>query len=180
MNRRKGGAVNYYQRAVRFRRQLSEIYNKTREDFASLRDYNDYLEEVETIVYNLTHEIDEHTMRAKIEAYKRDNLHFIHSKQAKQAALEALPLAPSGAVGGSSAVITKLPNPIDPAQAARFMSVVQQGYRVGCQPASKAEVTAGGFGDYFWARAEFEASPDAGMGASSGASKAAPLQEDPS
>ncbi|KAH8041127.1 hypothetical protein HPB51_013787 [Rhipicephalus microplus] len=48
-------------------------YNKREEDFETLRAYNDYLEEVETIIYNLANEIDVEATRRKVEQYKREN-----------------------------------------------------------------------------------------------------------
>ena len=67
-------------------------YNKTEDDFASLKDYNDYLEEIETLskflrtscypfpptllspsVYNLANNIDTEITKEKIELYKKEN-----------------------------------------------------------------------------------------------------------
>ena len=35
------------------RRKIKRIYNKTRQDFASEEEYNDYLEEVEDMIFAL-------------------------------------------------------------------------------------------------------------------------------
>lgn len=52
-------------------------YNKKEEDFSTLKEFNDYLEEIETIVYNLTNNIDIVGTNKKIEQYKRDNKEII-------------------------------------------------------------------------------------------------------
>ncbi|KAH9369636.1 hypothetical protein HPB48_010695 [Haemaphysalis longicornis] len=51
----------------------AQDYNKKEEDFETLRAYNDYLEEVETIIFNLANEIDVEATRRKVEQYKREN-----------------------------------------------------------------------------------------------------------
>ncbi|XP_046568322.1 CDK-activating kinase assembly factor MAT1-like isoform X1 [Haliotis rubra] len=52
---------------------LCSSFNKKEEDFSSLRDYNDYLEMIETIVFNLTNGIDVESTRKMIEQYRKDN-----------------------------------------------------------------------------------------------------------
>ncbi|XP_062520609.1 CDK-activating kinase assembly factor MAT1-like isoform X2 [Corticium candelabrum] len=42
-------------------------------DFKSLKDYNDYLEEIETIVYNLSNGIDIEETKSRVETYKKKN-----------------------------------------------------------------------------------------------------------
>uniref|UniRef100_A0A8R7QZH2 MAT1 centre domain-containing protein n=1 Tax=Triticum urartu TaxID=4572 RepID=A0A8R7QZH2_TRIUA len=42
-----GGGGNAWAKEMTLRRRMSSIFNKTREHFPSLKDYNDYLEEVE-------------------------------------------------------------------------------------------------------------------------------------
>lgn len=58
-------------------------FNKKEEDFDSLREYNDYLEEVETIIYNLSNDIDVVNTNKRIEQYKRDNKDFIMKNKNK-------------------------------------------------------------------------------------------------
>lgn len=48
-------------------------YNKTGQDFDTLREYNDYLESVEDIIYNLVYQIDVDETNAKIAEYKQQN-----------------------------------------------------------------------------------------------------------
>ncbi|XP_066141702.1 CDK-activating kinase assembly factor MAT1 [Euwallacea fornicatus] len=61
------------EKEVDIRRRVLRDFNKKEEDFASLREYNDYLEEIETIIYNLTNNIDVINTNKKIEQYKKDN-----------------------------------------------------------------------------------------------------------
>ncbi|KAL3288417.1 hypothetical protein HHI36_002863 [Cryptolaemus montrouzieri] len=46
------------EKEVDIRKRVLRDFNKKEEDFNSLREYNDYLEEVETIIYNLCNNID--------------------------------------------------------------------------------------------------------------------------
>jgi len=46
------------EKEVHFRKKLAKIFNLQEDDFPTLRAYNDYLEEFETIVYNLVNEIE--------------------------------------------------------------------------------------------------------------------------
>ncbi|XP_057660908.1 CDK-activating kinase assembly factor MAT1 [Diorhabda carinulata] len=61
------------EKEVDIRRRVLRDFNKKEEDFSSLDDYNNYLEEIETIIYNLTNDIDVVNTNKKIEQYKRDN-----------------------------------------------------------------------------------------------------------
>lgn len=65
------------EKEVDIRKRLLKDYNKKEEDFSTLKEYNDYLEEIETIVYNLTNNIDIVGTNKKIEQYKRDNKDII-------------------------------------------------------------------------------------------------------
>lgn len=47
------------------------------EDFATVEEYNDYLEEIEYIVFNLCNNIDLLNTNKKIEAYKKENRDII-------------------------------------------------------------------------------------------------------
>uniref|UniRef100_A0A1Y1MRU0 CDK-activating kinase assembly factor MAT1 n=1 Tax=Photinus pyralis TaxID=7054 RepID=A0A1Y1MRU0_PHOPY len=61
------------EKEVDIRKRVLRDFSKKEEDFSSLRDYNDYLEEVETIIYNLTNNIDVINTNKKIEDYKKSN-----------------------------------------------------------------------------------------------------------
>lgn len=58
----------------RLRKKTLLVYNKRREDFDSDRAYNDYVEEVEDIVFNLSNDVNVEETKAKVEKYRRDNL----------------------------------------------------------------------------------------------------------
>lgn len=67
----------YVERECRIRLRLAEIFNRREEDFETLRDYNDYLEEVEGIVWRLVEERDVQKTNEQLEAYRQQNLDLI-------------------------------------------------------------------------------------------------------
>lgn len=71
------------EKEVDIRKRVLRDYNKKEEDFGSLREYNDYLEEIETIVYNLTNNIEVVSTNKRIEQYKKDNKDVIIKNKAK-------------------------------------------------------------------------------------------------
>ncbi|KAL4716776.1 hypothetical protein ACJJTC_001932 [Scirpophaga incertulas] len=71
------------EKEIDIRKRVLKDYNKKEEDFSSLRDYNDYLEEIETIIYNLTNNIDVVATNKRIEQYKKDNKELIMKNKAK-------------------------------------------------------------------------------------------------
>ena len=62
---------------------LDIYYFFQEEDFASLDEYNDYLEEIEAIIYNLTNNIDIIGTNKRIEAYKTANRELILKNKSK-------------------------------------------------------------------------------------------------
>lgn len=87
--RRVNFRYQYFQDAgvekeVDIRRKILKDFCKREEEFASLRAYNDYLEEVEEIIYNLTHEINVEATKRKIEQYKRENSESISRNRGKK------------------------------------------------------------------------------------------------
>eukprot|EP00850_Spirogloea_muscicola_P017099 SM000143S00764 [mRNA] locus=s143:202071:203591:- [translate_table: standard] len=70
---------------VAIRRRIGEIYTKREEDFPAVKDYNDYLEEVEDIIFNLSEGINVAATEAKIKLYKEQNAEQIVQSQAKKA-----------------------------------------------------------------------------------------------
>ncbi|MED6250929.1 CDK-activating kinase assembly factor MAT1 [Ataeniobius toweri] len=68
---------------VEIRKKVMKIYNKREFNFSSLRDYNDYLEQVEDIVYNLTNNIDVENTKLRMEQYQRENKDIIQRNKAK-------------------------------------------------------------------------------------------------
>ncbi|KAH8304097.1 hypothetical protein KR059_000350 [Drosophila kikkawai] len=71
------------EKEVDIRRRILRDYNKREEDFESLEEYNDYLEEIEDIVYNLCNNIEIIETNKRIEAYKRDNREVIQRNKTR-------------------------------------------------------------------------------------------------
>lgn len=65
------------EKEVAVRRRIAKEFNKRKEDFPDLRSYNDYLEEVEDITFNLINDIDIPETEARIAAYRRENAALI-------------------------------------------------------------------------------------------------------
>ncbi|VDM45838.1 unnamed protein product [Toxocara canis] len=65
------------------RRRLRKIYNLKRENFATAREYNDYLERIETMVMNLAHEIDVEETEAEISRFKSENSELVERNKKK-------------------------------------------------------------------------------------------------
>ncbi|KAF8163132.1 CDK-activating kinase assembly factor MAT1-domain-containing protein [Crassisporium funariophilum] len=65
------------EKEVAVRRRIAKEFNKRREDFHDLRAYNDYLEEVEDITFNLIHDVDIPKIEARIAAYRSENAALI-------------------------------------------------------------------------------------------------------
>ncbi|KAJ3277987.1 TFIIH/NER complex subunit [Borealophlyctis nickersoniae] len=73
------------EKEVQIRKRLARIYNKRLEDFKGvLRDYNDYLEEVEIHIFNLTYGIDVEATEEKLRKYEQENKQIIARNTAKQ------------------------------------------------------------------------------------------------
>ncbi|KAL2715637.1 CDK-activating kinase assembly factor MAT1 [Vespula squamosa] len=71
------------EKEVNIRKRILRDFNKKEEDFATLREYNDYLEEVENIIYNLANDIDVIETNKKIDQYKKDNKDQINKSKSK-------------------------------------------------------------------------------------------------
>lgn len=71
------------EKEVDIRKRVLRDFNKKEEDFSSLKEYNDYLEEVETIIYNLANDIDVVNTNKRIEQYKKDNKDTIQRNKNK-------------------------------------------------------------------------------------------------
>ncbi|KAI0340492.1 CDK-activating kinase assembly factor [Trametopsis cervina] len=65
------------EKEVAVRRRIAKDFNKRSEDFPDLRSYNDYLEEVEDITFNLINDIDVPATEARITRYKQENAAII-------------------------------------------------------------------------------------------------------
>ncbi|CAH0551000.1 unnamed protein product [Brassicogethes aeneus] len=71
------------EKEVDIRKRVLRDFNKKEDDFESLLDFNNYLEKVETIIYNLTNNIDIIDTNKKIEQYKKDNKEQIQKSKNK-------------------------------------------------------------------------------------------------
>ncbi|KAI0709044.1 CDK-activating kinase assembly factor [Earliella scabrosa] len=65
------------EKEVAIRRRIAKEFNKRREDFPDLRSYNDYLEWVEEIAFNLINDIDVAETEARIAQYRIENAALI-------------------------------------------------------------------------------------------------------
>ncbi|KAK3131720.1 hypothetical protein QOZ80_6AG0510450 [Eleusine coracana subsp. coracana] len=103
-----GGSGNPWAKEMTIRRRMARIFNKTQEHFPSLRDYNDYLEEVEDMTFNLIEGIDVEAIEAKVARYEKENQEQITLSRAKRAedlaaALQASRMNPGKAEASDTA-----------------------------------------------------------------------------
>jgi len=68
---------------VETRKRILQDYNKTEDDFNSLDEYNDYLVEIEDIIYNLVRNTNVIETKERIEQYKRENKDIIMRNRMK-------------------------------------------------------------------------------------------------
>lgn len=80
------------EREVRIRKRILAIFNQTQEDFTDTRAYNDYLEEVEEIIFKLVNEEDVQATNERLEAYRVANREQI-ARRRERAAIEEAQLA---------------------------------------------------------------------------------------
>ncbi|KAK6349246.1 TFIIH/NER complex subunit [Orbilia blumenaviensis] len=81
------------EREVDVRKRIARTFNKRQEDFPSLKEFNDYLEEVETVTFNLLNSIDVGDTEAKIIAFEQSNKSSILQNAAKAAQEQQFALA---------------------------------------------------------------------------------------
>jgi CDK-activating kinase assembly factor MAT1 len=74
------------EKEVAVRRKLAKEFNKRREDFPDLRSYNDYLQEVEDMTFNLINDIDIPETQARIASYRKENAALIELNQQREEA----------------------------------------------------------------------------------------------
>ncbi|KAI3725096.1 hypothetical protein L1987_64871 [Smallanthus sonchifolius] len=87
--------TNSFAKEMTIRKRIGNIFNKRVEDFPSLKEYNDYLEEVEDMIVNLVDGIDVPAIEAKIAQYQKENAEQIMNAQARKAEEFAAALAAS-------------------------------------------------------------------------------------
>lgn len=85
------------EREVRIRKRILAIFNQTQEDFTDIRAYNDYLEEVEEIIFKLVNEEDVQATNERLEAYRVANREQI-ARRRELAAIEEAQLVQAQAV----------------------------------------------------------------------------------
>jgi len=73
------------EKELEIRKRILRDFNKREEDFLTLAEYNDYLENIECIIYNLSNNIDVLETNKRIEQYKRDNKEQIVKSRTKLA-----------------------------------------------------------------------------------------------
>ncbi|KAH0871469.1 hypothetical protein HID58_078491 [Brassica napus] len=76
---------SHHNKEINVRRRISAIYNKREEDFSALKDYNDYLEEVECMIFDLVDGINVGAIEDKIKRYSQENAEQIMVNRARKA-----------------------------------------------------------------------------------------------
>jgi len=71
------------EREKSIRRRILRDFNKLRDDFTSDQEYEDYLEMVEELIFNLVHGIDVERTNERIAAYRKENAALIRRNQLK-------------------------------------------------------------------------------------------------
>jgi CDK-activating kinase assembly factor MAT1 len=69
------------EREVDIRKRVAQVFNKRQEDFEDLRAYNDYLNDVEDITFNLVEGIDVEDSNDRLEAYRTKHADEIANNQ---------------------------------------------------------------------------------------------------
>ncbi|WWC91002.1 CDK-activating kinase assembly factor MAT1 [Kwoniella dendrophila CBS 6074] len=77
------------EKEVAVRRRMAQVFNKRSEDFESDKEYDNYLEEVEDLTFNLLNDIDVEKTESRITAFQKSNAGLIATNQEKSA-LEAM------------------------------------------------------------------------------------------
>ncbi|CAH8355719.1 unnamed protein product [Eruca vesicaria subsp. sativa] len=76
---------SHHNKEINVRRRISKIYNKREENFLSLKEYNDYLEEVECMIFDLVDGINVEAIEEKIKRYSLENAEQIMVNRARKA-----------------------------------------------------------------------------------------------
>uniref|UniRef100_A0A0K0EDW8 MAT1 domain-containing protein n=1 Tax=Strongyloides stercoralis TaxID=6248 RepID=A0A0K0EDW8_STRER len=67
-----------------FRRKVKKIYNLKRDCFPTLEAYNNFLEKIEDLIYNLTYDIDVQAVEEEIAQFAKDNSDIIDQCKRKK------------------------------------------------------------------------------------------------
>lgn len=76
----------HIEKEVDTRRRLAKVFNRKEEEFETLDKYNDYLEDVEMITFNLIQGIDVEATERRVKAYEMANKNAISANSLKAAA----------------------------------------------------------------------------------------------
>eukprot|EP01114_Cavostelium_apophysatum_P014188 TRINITY_DN3615_c0_g1_i1.p1 TRINITY_DN3615_c0_g1~~TRINITY_DN3615_c0_g1_i1.p1 ORF type:complete len:270 (+),score=75.75 TRINITY_DN3615_c0_g1_i1:159-968(+) len=76
------------EKEFKIRKDILRNFNKRREDFHSLREYNDYLEHVEEIIANLVKGVDVEKHKAAVKKNKKENAAIIERNKGRKKAEE--------------------------------------------------------------------------------------------
>lgn len=68
--------------------KVARVYNKIEEDFSSCAAYDDYLEEIENIVYNMTHDINRPEEESKLDTYEKHHKEEIKKNYLRKSAVD--------------------------------------------------------------------------------------------
>ncbi|KAM7268898.1 hypothetical protein ACFE04_011064 [Oxalis oulophora] len=90
-------STNLHNKEIGIRKRIANIFNKREDDFPSLKEYNDYLEQVEDMTFNLIEGIDVQAIEEKISQYQKENAEQIMINRARKAEELAAALAASKA-----------------------------------------------------------------------------------
>lgn len=71
------------EKEIDIRKKILKDFNKQEEDFETLAEYDSYLEQIETIIYNLTNNIDVEETKKMVEEYKKQNADLISKNRHK-------------------------------------------------------------------------------------------------
>ena len=108
-----------------YRKQVRKAYYMREEDFATLQEYNDYLEEVEDIVYELLHEETRNAGRAKLDARRVASSEITARNRAK---LDADKRALSESISSQAATTPPSPPTLPPPRPTLHLALTP------CQP----------------------------------------------
>jgi CDK-activating kinase assembly factor MAT1 len=72
------------EKEVDVRQRVSRTFNKQQQDFETLQEYNDYLEQVEIIIFNLVNRVDIEETETRLQAYEQANRNQILANSLRQ------------------------------------------------------------------------------------------------
>ncbi|KAM6553008.1 hypothetical protein CsatB_013770 [Cannabis sativa] len=114
---------NPHSKEISIRKRIASIFNKREDDFPSLKEYNDYLEEVEDMTFDLIDGIDVAAIEEKIARYQEENAEQIMINRARKA--EELAAAMAASRGGP---VTQSENDGGPSQSSQTGQSTQGQY----------------------------------------------------